>query len=101
MSGFADKPRTGNLCACGRPAWGKGPRCRLCTTREKERQDLDRYGPDEMRKETLLTDRPRLRLALERYQRNRPPSSIGLVLVTAAELNDSMRVFDGDNDMAG
>ena len=67
MTAFANKPRTGNQCACGRPAWGKGPRCRNCITAEREKSTD--YGPAEMRKDTLLADQPRLRMGAERMAR--------------------------------
>ena len=66
MTAFADKPLVGVKCTCGRPAWGRGTRCRTCASNEKERAALDGYGLDEMRKDTLLADRPRLRMEVER-----------------------------------
>ena len=70
MGAYAHKPLTGTTsCGCGRPAWGNGPRCRTCVNNEKARQDLEGYGPDEMLKDVLLADRPRLRMEAERMAR--------------------------------
>ena len=91
MGAYAHKPLVGTSCACGGPAWGNGPRCRACVNRARERQDLEGYGPDEMRRDTLLTDRPRLRMLMEQLHRRCPAQ---LVLVTREVLN-------GNNDMAG
>ena len=69
MGAYAHKPLTGTSCGCGRPAWGNGPRCRACVNNEKARQDLEGYGPDEMLKDVLLADRPRLRMEAQRMAR--------------------------------
>ena len=64
----ADKPRTGGRkCACGGPAWGQGSRCRTCVNAERE--SAATYGPEEMVKDTLLADRPWLRMEAERLAR--------------------------------
>ena len=69
MGAYTHKPLRGQSCACGRPAWGNGPRCRTCVNKEKARRDLEGYGPDEMRRDTQLADRPRLRMEAERMAR--------------------------------
>ena len=65
---FADRPLTGRKCACGRPAWGAGSRCRACIAAERERAAT--FGPSEMRKDTLLTTRPRLQMEVQRMARD-------------------------------
>ena len=69
VTAFADKPTSGRRCACARAAWGKGPRCRTCVNNEKDSEALTAWGPDEMRKDTLLADRPFLRMEVERLDR--------------------------------
>ena len=91
MGAYTHKPLTGTSCGCGRPAWGNGPRCRACVSRAQEQQDMEGYGPAEMRRDVLLADRPRLRMRLEELNRRCPSQ---LVLVTREILN-------GNNDMAG
>lgn len=93
MGAYTHKPLTGTTsCGCGRPAWGNGPRCRTCVNNEEARRDLEGYGPDEMRRDTLLADRARTRMLLERLNRRCPSQ---LVLVTREVLNGN------HHDMAG
>ena len=51
---------------------------------------MDGYGPAEMRKDTLLADRPRLRMLLERLHRR---CSSQVVLVTREVLNGNNGVI--------
>ena len=44
-------------------------RCRRCITKDRETAAVAEYGPEEMRKDTLMADRPRLRLEVERLAR--------------------------------
>ena len=85
VTAYADKPRTGTRCACGRPAWSGHSRCRNCVALERDRAALDGYGPDEMRKDTLLADRARFRMEVERLAER---CHSQFVLVKSIELRD-------------